>query len=687
MRRLYMQKEKDTGTRGMVATGWLCEGCNFSDIITQFEQSRPKPAHQHSALICECQMCGTNHKKGMGHLTKEVLDKIDLKHILKKLGDPQKRIDGLILINNLDDPSEYLGLVLGIFIWSDAGRDTHLIAKNVFTTHATALQREIIDSVWRKSWKRKGWVPLQSERFMKKIIESSTNLDQIFGIGVIMNRRITESTFKAIGMMKAPEIYVDVALESNHRLADEYVKMAMSEGNSKLVEKYTALAIKGGNYELLGKYVEIKGQDAAELIIEQLDKRKSQLDYWELGNFHEALARTGAPEAALELIKVEFKYSYKRHLTQMGNKNSENPIIRALADLPNNDVTNTELVSMLVSHLDDYEPIEFLTQYYREPQEAARLFSEVITSSGDYEKTRRFLREAAGISSSQYKNYLLKKDPEGIMKFLFSDDPVLRLKGTSMGKTADLGEELKEFIFVMSFLDPGKSVREGATELVKEIGSSEITTVLDQDGFLIFDYWDEVAHTDLTNNLETLERLIDYKDPRFLPIILEHLRPRLNEFKELNGKVNSLLKSLGLSKEQRVDMLLEMAMTEAERRAIISMVGELLLVENQVVQRQDILSSTALINNSLVLARNAVTCALTIDKTRTTEFIRENMNMITGEERAKRKEAVNRRLMFIDIFAEIATSSDLPYIQNQMKKDRSPRVKRKFAEIIMAVST
>ena len=69
------------------------------------------------------------------------------------------------------------------------------------------------------------------------------------------------------------------------------------------------------------------------------------------------------------------------------------------------------------------------------------------------------------------------------------------------------------------------------------------------------------------------------------------------------------------------------------------------------------------------------------------DSIRENMNMITGEERAKRKEAVNRRLMFIDIFAEIATSSDLPYIQNQMKKDRSPRVKRKFAEIIMAVST
>ncbi len=65
MRRLYMQKNKPTGSRGMVAAGWLCEGCNFSDIITQFEKSRTIPAHHHS-LTCECHTCGTFHKKGAG---------------------------------------------------------------------------------------------------------------------------------------------------------------------------------------------------------------------------------------------------------------------------------------------------------------------------------------------------------------------------------------------------------------------------------------------------------------------------------------------------------------------------------------------------------------------------------------------------------------------------------------------
>ena len=63
------------------------------------------------------------------------------------------------------------------------------------------------------------------------------------------------------------------------------------------------------------------------------------------------------------------------------------------------------------------------------------------------------------------------------------------------------------------------------------------------------------------------------------------------------------------------------------------------------------------------------------------------MEIMEVEERTKRKEGVNRRLMFVDIFAEIATSNDIPYIHRQMKKDRSPRVKRKYAEIIMALST
>ncbi len=64
MRRLYMQKNKATGSRGMVATGWLCEECNFSDLITRFKEDKTSAAH-HPALTCECEVCGTTHDKGL----------------------------------------------------------------------------------------------------------------------------------------------------------------------------------------------------------------------------------------------------------------------------------------------------------------------------------------------------------------------------------------------------------------------------------------------------------------------------------------------------------------------------------------------------------------------------------------------------------------------------------------------
>ena len=75
-----------------------------------------------------------------------------------------------------------------------------------------------------------------------------------------------------------------------------------------------------------------------------------------------------------------------------------------------------------------------------------------------------------GINSSYYQHYLLKKDPDGIRKFLFNDEPGLRLMGTSMGKSTDIGTELEEYVFAMSFLDTEESVREGATELMNEKG-------------------------------------------------------------------------------------------------------------------------------------------------------------------------------------------------------------------------
>jgi hypothetical protein len=38
--------------------------------------------------------------------------------------------------------------------------------------------------------------------------------------------------------------------------------------------------------------------------------------------------------------------------------------------------------------------------------------------------------------------------------------------------------------------------------------------------------------------------------------------------------------------------------------------------------------------------------------------------------------------MFIEVFGEIATPEDIPYLQELMKKDRSPRVKRRLVQMI-----
>ena len=86
-------------------------------------------------------------------------------------------------------------------------------------------------------------------------------------------------------------------------------------------------------------------------------------------------------------------------------------------------------------------------------------------------------------------------------------------------------------------------------------------------------------------------------------------------------------------------------------------------------------------------ARNAAMKALSIDKLKTYSRIKDMIQMETGKERTERKQAVDRRLMFIDIFAEKASVEDLPHIQELMKKDRSPRVKRRFAKLMMNIDT
>ena len=283
-------------------------------------------------------------------------------------------------------------------------------------------------------------------------------------------------------------------------------------------------------------------------------------------------------------------------------------------------------------------------------------------SPGDYEKTKDFIREATGFNSCYYKSYLLKKDPNGIRKFLFNDDPELRLKGVSMGKSEELDTEIKEFVFMMSFLDSEESVREGATELVKVIGIPQITELLGSNesfinimfpiqpetwGLMASGSYGYSSSRDFSKREEYLERLIYYEDKQFLPIILEYIQTD----SEIDNKLDSLLKSF--DKNETVEMLLELSIEKAPDTC----------------------------------ARNAAMKALALDKQKTYSRIKDMIQMETGKERTERKQAVDRRLMFIDIFAEKATVEDLPHIQELMKKDRSPRVKRRFAKLMMNLDT
>jgi len=806
-----------TGSRGMMATGWLCEQCNFSDIITKFKESRTE-AVRHPALMCECQTCGGIHKKGIDSSCITEDEEQLMGNILERLSNPKKQIDGLILINNLDNPAKYLGLVLGTFIWSGSEESSpsktsgtamsnyRQIAKDVFTTHATDLQRELIDSVWKKSWKRKGWRPLHGERFKRKVEERSIDIDQILGIGVILNHRISESTFKTIAMLNSPEVYVDTALKVNPHLTEEYAKRAISEGDSELAVKYLTMAIKGGKHELLRNYVDIKGQEATEFILEQLEENKptDPSDYWRSeSHFYDALSRTRAPDAAVVLIEhfCEKPNRYRRiNLLEIGDSNSDDPLIRALGALSGarGHFDVKEMVTALVSTMDDYEPIEFLVQHYNDlytidPEETDTLFSEVI-ASGDYEKTKKFIRETMGINSSYYQHYLLKKDPDGIRKFLFNDEPGLRLMGTSMGKSTDIGTELEEYVFAMSFLDTEESVREGATELMNEKGISQLTNIFNSDGDLSFN---------LPGGIEALERLIGFEETRFLPIILSHVY--VNDVKE---KVVVLLKKLNPDNKQTIEMLFQIAIEKiggnsaenvirialeidtelsckiiknmkiapAVYEDIMGLIFQMSFTDSEKYTREGVTKlvksmevskiknifdndkptfnywwesrswntntpfpESRLLENlkrlidyedsrfiPLIMkhihlfddlkkpflaclkkfnpdneqliemlfkiavedapqdkAKNAARITLDINKQKSYDRIKNMMKMTTGKDRGDRKQSVNRRLMFIEIFGEMATPEDIPYLQELMKKDRSPRVKRKLVRMIM----
>ena len=804
MRRLYMQKNIATGSRGMVATGWFCEHCKFSDIISNFKESIGNSS-LHPSLTCKCEACGGVHKKNSDIVNED--ESVFMDDILKKLSGfvdstfvPEKQVEGLIMINNIENASKYLGLVMGVFLCS-SNEENQQIAKNVFKTNANHIQKELIDSVWKKSWKRKGWEPLHSDRFKKKIKDSSIDINQILGIGIILKHRITESTFKTIDLLDSPEIYIDAALKFNPHLTEEYAKRAINEKEKETALKYLVMAIKGGRYDLLKNYADLKGKEATEFILEQLEENKSNDSYDE--PFYAALSKTGDPKAALLLVKrfcEEQNYSDRNCLLKIGNANSDDPLIKALSALQGSNFDVTEMITVLIMEMDNYKPIEFLLQYYKEPKEMALLFKEVIESSGDYEITKKFIRDAKGISSRYYKDYLLKKDPGGVKKFLFNDDSALRLMGLSMAESLDLDIELKEYIFTMSFLDSEETIRDGASELIKEKGLKKLTNIFNSKGDLSFN---------LPYGIKALEKLIDFEDPRFLPIILNH--SNLNDVEE---KVIELLKKLNPDNKETIEMLFQIAIerisgnsyrNEAPKNIIkialdidtklsckiidnmkieptvfenimglifqmsfthseestrkgstklVKIVGvakikeifddeketfnywwksknwngntpfpESRQLENlkRLIDYDDsrfiplimkhihvngfdlektflaclkrfnpnkndlveMLFETALEDAPQDKAKNAVMIALNVDKQKSYDKIRKQMKIVTGKDRSERKQSVNRRLMFITIFREMTTPDDIPYLRELMKKDRSPRVKKQLAQIII----
>ena len=803
MRRLYMQKNIATGARGMVATGWFCEHCKFSDIISNFKESI-NDIVLHPSLSCKCETCGGVHKKKSDIVNEDENVFMD---ILKKLSGfvdstfvPEKQVEGLIMINNIENSSKYLGLVMGIFLCG-SNEENQQIAKNVFKANANHIQKELIDSVWKKSWKRKGWEPLHSSRFKKKIKESSIDINQILGMGLILKHRITESTFKTIDLLDSPDIYINTALKFNPHLTEEYAKRAINEKEKKTALKYLVMAIKGGKYDLLKNYADLKGKEATEFILEQLES-KSKESYDE--PFYEALSRTGDPKAAILLVKrfcKEQNYSNRKCLLKIGNENSDDPLIKALSSLQDSGFECAEMITILIMEMDNYKPLEFLLQYYKEPKEMASLFKKVIESSGDYEVTKKFILNAKGINSRYYKEYLLTKDPDGVRKFIFNDDSALRLMGLSMAESLDLDIELKEYIFAMSFLDSEKTIRDGASELIKEKGLEKLKNIFNSSGDLSFN---------LPYGIEALEKLIGFEDTRLLPLILNH--GNLNDVEE---KVIGLLKKLNPNNKQTIEMLFQIAIEkisgDSYRNAapnniikialdidtklscsIISHMkieptvfenimglifqmsfthskestrkGATKLVKNvgvskikeifdddkatfnywwasknwngntQFPESRQLENLKRLIDyddsrfiplimkhshvngfndlekpflaclkrfnpnkNDLVemlfkialeyapqdKAKNAVMIALNVDKQKSYDKIRKQMKIITGKDRSERKLSVNRRLMFITIFRNMTTPDDIPYLRELMKKDRSPRVKKKLAQIII----
>lgn len=564
MRRLYMQKNKPNGTRGMAAMGWLCEGCNFSDLINQFK--KPSPTNQHPDLFHDCNECGTTHMHGSRHEQSTTNPRrASLDYIVKLLGKNPK--EGLILINNLDNPSEYLGLVFGIILGNP---DQYIvsIAKSVFTTHGSYLQNQNLFALdFRKHAHAKENSLLWLDKFKEKAIEISLDINQIYGTWLIWNPNITDFTFDVIKILESSKIYTAVALKNNTLLAKEYVNRALSTGDDELALEWMIHIIKQGDCDFIEKYVTMKGRDATKLIMEQLDRTtKDNLNSENINHYFNALLKS---EGAFELFLILMNYTLQvdtRHpdyqasvpitqgpylnqratplwacistyIPKLGNMNSENPLLKSIAIISESrnwsSLTDSEIVAALLYLIpNNYEYSSRLYTFLRKNyspknKDIHKLFIAAISQleSSDTvdskEEVRSFLSTAFGHYSNFYKTCLLQRETPGIEKFLFSDDPTMRRMGISMGKSTELEPTIQEYLLSMSFLDTDYEVREAAADLVKisQIRTTSLLNIINQTKNSAGHY----RSSRLIFDLEALKRIIDYTDSRLLTIILDHI--------------------------------------------------------------------------------------------------------------------------------------------------------------------
>ncbi|HIF37600.1 MAG TPA: hypothetical protein EYQ70_04300 [Marine Group III euryarchaeote] len=253
------------------------------------------------------------------------------------------------------------------------------------------------------------------------------------------------------------------------------------------------------------------------------------------------------------------------------------------------------------------------------------------------------------ISGNSYRN----EAPKNIIKIALDIDTKLSCSIISNMKIEPtVFEKIMGLIFQMSFTHSIESTRKGATKLVKNVGVSKIKKIFDDDK-ATFNYW--WASKNWNGNtpfpesrqLENLKRLIDYDDSRFIPLIMKH--SHVNGFNDLEKPFLACLKRFNPNKNDLVEMLFKIALEDAPQDK----------------------------------AKNAVMIALNVDKHKSYDKIRKEMKIVTGKDRSERKLSVNRRLMFITIFRNMTTPDDIPYLRELMKKDRSPRVKKQLAQIII----